>query len=142
MLSVAPSKHCAPRNRTVTLSSEDHSRLLTRLTSQVPEVPMTALISGIVMGNCYEWAKLLPPESVDLLFLDPPYNLDKNFNGKKFSRQSIEDYTPWLDEILVALKPLLKPTATIYICGDWLTSISIFQVASKHFVVRNRITWE
>jgi site-specific DNA-methyltransferase (adenine-specific) len=40
------------------------------------------------------------------------------------------------------LKRLLKPTATIYICGDWLTSASIFTVCSSHFVVRNRITWE
>jgi site-specific DNA-methyltransferase (adenine-specific) len=84
----------------------------------------------------------LPPKHVDLLFLDPPYNLDKSFNGRKFSRQHIEVYTAWLDETLVALKPLLKPTASVYICGDWFTSLSIYQSASKHFIVRNRITWE
>jgi site-specific DNA-methyltransferase (adenine-specific) len=44
--------------------------------------------------------------------------------------------------VVLSLKPLLKPTATIYICGDWYSSTSIFSVASKYFCVRNRITWE
>lgn len=30
----------------------------------------------------------------------------------------------------------------MYICGDWLSSYSIFAVASKYFKIRNRITWE
>ncbi len=44
--------------------------------------------------------------------------------------------------MITTLKPLLKQTATIYICGDWLSSTSIFTVASTHFIVKNRITWE
>lgn len=36
----------------------------------------------------------------------------------------------------------LKPTASVYVCGDWLTSASVFQVLSKHLTIRNRITWE
>ena len=47
-----------------------------------------------------------------------------------------------LEEIITNLKPLLKSTASVYICGDWHTSASIFEVASRHFIVRNRITWE
>jgi site-specific DNA-methyltransferase (adenine-specific) len=30
----------------------------------------------------------------------------------------------------------------VYICGDWFSSTSIFLAASRHFIVRNRITWE
>src|SRR5437667_3572055 len=99
-------------------------------------------ITGIVLGDCREWVKVLPSNHVDLLFLDPPYNLDKNFNGTRFSRQHVQDYSDWLEQIIVPLKRLLRRTASVYICGDWLTSLSIFQIASKHFVVRNRITWE
>ncbi len=36
----------------------------------------------------------------------------------------------------------MKPTASIYFCGDWHTSISIPLVLEKHFIIRNRITWE
>lgn len=142
MPSAAQSKSRAPRNRTITLSEEERIRLSTNLTTRIPAPPVTTPLIGIIQGDFRKWVKALPPNHVDLLFLDPPYNLDKSFNGKKFSRQNIEDYTGWLDEALIALKPLLKPTAAIYICGDWFTSLSIFQAASKHFIVRNRITWE
>jgi site-specific DNA-methyltransferase (adenine-specific) len=36
----------------------------------------------------------------------------------------------------------LKPTASIYICGDWPSSAAIQQIAQKYFLVQNRITWE
>ncbi|WP_347272565.1 site-specific DNA-methyltransferase [Leptolyngbya sp. FACHB-17] len=79
---------------------------------------------------------------MDLLILDPPYNLSKNFNGLRFERRSVEAYTAWLEAAIVAFKPLLKPTASLYICGDWLSSASIYTAASAHFTVHNRITWE
>jgi site-specific DNA-methyltransferase (adenine-specific) len=79
---------------------------------------------------------------VDLLILDPPYNLTKTFNTYKFTQQTVEEYTRWLDGVVAVLKPLLKPSASVYICGDWRSSASIFPVASTHFIIRNRITWE
>ncbi|GAB4323603.1 MAG: adenine-specific DNA-methyltransferase [Leptolyngbyaceae cyanobacterium] len=89
-----------------------------------------------------QWAHHLPAGFVDLLFLDPPYNLTKDFHGQKFSRQTIEAYTLWLDDAIATFKPLLKPSASIYICADWFSSISVFAVAASYFTVRNRITWE
>ncbi|RLT44598.1 MAG: site-specific DNA-methyltransferase [Chloroflexi bacterium] len=135
-------KQRSPRNRTLTISEEDRVRLLPKLLTDLPNRPLISPISGIIHGDCHDWTKILPPSHVDLLFLDPPYNLDKSFNGKKFERQSVEAYTDWLDSTLHSLKRLLKPTASIYICADWFTSLSVFQAASKHFIVRNRITWE
>jgi site-specific DNA-methyltransferase (adenine-specific) len=79
---------------------------------------------------------------VDVLILDPPYNLSKTFGSKSFSRVPVDQYTDWLRTLLRDIGPLLKPTATVYICGDWLSSISIFTAASGFFEVRNRITWE
>src|SRR5260370_12802409 len=133
MTAVAPSGVRAPRNRTVTLSREDRSRLQGTLLTTVPSSRLALPLTGVVMGDFRVWIKSLPEKHVDLLFLDPPYNLDKSFNGNRFSRQDVEDYSHWLDEVIVALKPVLKRTATIYICGDWFTSLSIFQIASRHF---------
>ncbi|MGE5429777.1 MAG: DNA-methyltransferase [Syntrophomonadaceae bacterium] len=113
-----------------------------KLICKIPDSPLTEAPLGTINGSCMEWAKVLPSGFADLLFLDPPYNLAKDFNGWKFSRQRVTDYTGWLDEILSALKHLLKPDASVYICGDWFTSASIFEAASRHFIVRNRITWE
>ncbi len=38
--------------------------------------------------------------------------------------------------------PLLKPTASIYICGDWRSAAAIQRAGSRHFRLQNRITWE
>ena len=136
------SKHRAKNNRTLCLSDEDVSRLENRLITQVPQERIVEPLQGTILGDFRVWAHILPLQHVDLLLLDPPYNLNKSFNGTRFHRQRVEEYTSWLDEILIELKPLLKPTATVYICGDWFSSHSIFAAASTHFFVRNRITWE
>lgn len=132
----------APKNRTIELTPEDRVRLRDRIFQLPPQTPFLSPPEGTLQGDCLDWVSHLPPAFVDLLFLDPPYNLTKDFHGHKFSRQTIEAYTYWLDDAIATLKPLLKPTASIYICGDWFSSVSIFAVAAAHFTVRNRITWE
>jgi site-specific DNA-methyltransferase (adenine-specific) len=141
----------APRNRTLELTEADRpqlrSRLLTLDTIQADSQLASAKESnappqGTILGNCLDLAPHLPEAWVDLLFLDPPYNLSKEFHGQRFFRQTVEAYTCWLEDAIVRFKPLLKPTATVYICGDWFSSVSIFAVAAAHFRVRNRITWE
>lgn len=135
-------KFRSEKNKTVLLSEEEMDLYRGKLICKIPDSPLTEAPLGTINGSCMEWAKVLPSGFADLLFLDPPYNLAKDFNGWKFSRQRVTDYTGWLDEILSALKHLLKPDASVYICGDWFTSASIFEAASRHFIVRNRITWE
>src|SRR6185295_10573369 len=85
---------------------------------------------------------LLPELSVDLMFADPPYNLTKSFNERKFKQTSIDEYSEWLDSWLAQTVRVLKPTASIYICGDWRSSASIQRVGEKYFIPQNRITWE
>lgn len=132
----------APMNRTLELTPDDRVRLRDRVLHPLPDHPLSQPPQGVIWGDCLEWARRLPAGFVDLLFLDPPYNLTKDFHGQKFSRQTIEAYTLWLDDAIVAFTPLLKPSASIYICGDWFSSISVFAVAASYFTVRNRITWE
>lgn len=85
---------------------------------------------------------LLPRPFADLLILDPPYNLTKNYNGHVFRVQDANAYTSWFDTILSSLVPLLQSTASVYVCSDWRTSTLIFPVLDKYLHVRNRITWE
>jgi len=77
-----------------------------------------------------------------LLFADPPYNLTKKFNDRSFKKTSLEQYSEWLDSWLSQTVRVLKPTASIYICGDWDSSAAIHRVGEKYFIPRNRITWE
>ena len=132
----------APGNRTLDLSEADRQRLTAKLLLPDHISIDCRLPNGIVNGDCLAIAPCLRPSSVDLLILDPPYNLNRKFGGQSFKKMSVQAYTAWLDNVLDHFLPTLKPTATVYICGDWLTSASIFEVASRHLIVRNRITWE
>jgi len=133
-------KKRAPRNRTITLTPEDRRALVNRLYTSA-NIPNPAN-GGTILGNCLEVVRKLPVATVDLLVLDPPYNLNKRFGDNTFSKRPIEEYTHWLGEVLDALLPLMKPTGTVYICGDWHTSASIFAAAECRLKIRNRITWE
>src|ERR671933_253519 len=47
-----------------------------------------------------------------------------------------------LDSWLALTVRILKPTASIYICGDWRSSAAIHRLGEKYFIPQNRITWE
>lgn len=134
----------APRNRTVELDieSEEADCLRSGLLLLPAKGKKLKDPTGTFNGDYKELIKHLPEGAVNLLILDPPYNLSKDFNGRKFSRRSIDEYSDWLDQTLRDLKAVLSPFASVYICGDWYSSVSIFAAASRHFIVRNRICWE
>ena len=85
---------------------------------------------------------LLPSGFVDLLFLDPPYNLNKTFNTSSFRQSGSEEYREWFESWFQKLPRILKPTASVYVCGDWRCAHVLHTVLEKHLIVRNRITWE
>jgi site-specific DNA-methyltransferase (adenine-specific) len=131
----------APRNRTITLTDAEREKYR-RIVLTKKNINKKALIDEIINADFNNCLDIIEDNSVDLLILDPPYNLDKNFNGFKFSARSFDAYTEYLKKIFSSLKPKLKQNSTIYICGDWKTSVSIFDAAASFFQVRNRITWE
>ena len=100
------------------------------------------ILNKTICQDIYSVLALLPDNFVDLLFVDPPYNLTKNFNGRQFKKRSLEDYIKWIENWLSQLTRILKPTASVYICSDWRSSTSVHTVAEKYLKVRNRITWE
>lgn len=132
----------APRNRTLKLDTRERKSLLSSLEFLRKPASLKRVTNKIICQDMLEAAPLLPAACVDLLFLDPPYNLNKRFSGAAFRKRDKQEYSDLLEQWIVAVRHTLKPTASIYICGDWLTSASIHDVASQHFVVRNRITWE
>ena len=134
-------KKRAPRNRTLTATVSEIAQLRARLLSP-DEIHANNFVGRTICGDCFDAVAKLPEKIVDVLILDPPYNLNKKFGSKAFSKVPVDQYTDWLRNLLRSTMRLLKPTSTIYICGDWLSSASIFTAASEFFEVRNRITWE
>lgn len=132
----------APRNRTLTCADGDITLLSRDLVHLSGLANVESFTDRIINQDFEEVCPFLPRAFVDLLILDPPYNLTKNFNGHIFRAQDAKQYVSWFDKMLSSLLPILRPTASVYICSDWKTSTLIFPVLDKYLSVRNRITWE
>jgi site-specific DNA-methyltransferase (adenine-specific) len=132
----------APRNRTLTVS-EDEKSLLSAQTISLSQSATAAEIDGrVIQQDLFQCLPLLPDCFIDLLIVDPPYNLSKTFAETKFTKTSAANYEEWLETWLRQLVRCLKPTASVYVCCDWQSSASVQSVLQRHFIVRNRITWE
>ena len=116
--------------------------LARRAVKFAPQKKIGDLNNRIVWQDTFYAMRYLPNEFVDLMVVDPPYNLTKNFGKNVFRQTDLGTYKKWLDKWLSKTVRLLKPNASIYICSDWQSSLVIPEVASKYFVLRNRITWE
>lgn len=136
-----PAKQRARRNRTIDLSGEEANEYGKRLVRVDGDVSVDDILNRTICQDAFEAMDHLPDGFVDLAFADPPYNLDKTFNLIAFRETESEKYEEWLDSWVAKMARLLKPTASVYICGDWKSSAAIFNVARKYFQVRNRITF-
>lgn len=141
-LKIIPVKQRAPRNRTLTCSPVEAKKFESRLLQLSKPTTISSLENTVINQDLFAAARHLPRGFVDLLVLDPPYNLSKDYHGHLFKAQEKEDYRQWFSRVINLLKPTLKPDATIYVCADWKTSMVIAPILEQAFVVRNRITWE
>ena len=132
----------APRNRTLDVGEHEVADLRSKLVVDDGSADMSDVRNKIICGDAFSVLERLPKASFDLLFADPPYNLTKSFGSEKFNELSSDEYEEWLGSWLTVCLPLLKPTASVYICGDWRSSSAIQRAGSRHFTLRNRITWE
>jgi site-specific DNA-methyltransferase (adenine-specific) len=135
-------KERAPRNRTIDLNEEERRVYKQKLIQLSQPTELEAIVNHTIHQDLLTALCWLPEHCVDLLFIDPPYNLDKTFNDSSFKRRDLDQYAEWLDTYLQGLEPILKPTASIYLCSDWRSSPAVFDVIKHRFQVRNRITWE
>lgn len=132
----------ASRNRTIALSQSERLKYARKLLVLKKVEMVSRLFNKTLCQSIESAAEFLPQKFVDLLFLDPPYNLTKKFNNDTFRATSHNEYVLWMDSWLSKIVKILKPNASIYICGDWRSSAAIQEVAQKYFIIRNRITWE
>lgn len=119
---------------------QDFLRRCVTLTQKTSD--LTAVLDKTICGDMLSVCPLLPEKSVDLLIADPPYNLTKSFHGSTFSKKKAADYEEYTRAWLQAIRPLLKDTASVYVCCDWETSLIMGRVLGEFFRIRNRITWQ
>ena len=132
----------APRNRTIELDDVEVATYSNDLLRIDDHVEISDVVDRVVNQDVFETLRYLPTSFADLLFIDPPYNLNKSFNSTSFAKRSDKEYAEWFDSWFDQVLKVLKPDGSAYICADWRTSATILPIVSKHLQIRNRITWE
>ncbi len=132
----------AARNKTIDFSLKDGEEYLKKCIRIDKKSCEEEVLDRIIIGDSLKVMEWLPEKSVDLMIADPPYNIEKDFNGNKFHARSRDKYRAYTEEWLKKARPLLKDDASVYICCDWKSSLVIGDLLYDHLKVRNRITWQ
>jgi modification methylase len=124
--------------------------------ARAPRVSSKAIESGrVLIGDCVAEMAKLPAQSVDLVFADPPYNLQLQGDLKrpddsrvdavddawdKFA--SFSAYDDFTSAWLAACRRVMKPTATLWVIGSYH---NIFRVGAilqdLRFWILNDVVW-
>ena len=106
-------KDRAPRNRTLNCTDAELKSLARSLLRLKKRESLETLTDRVINQDFEQALPFLPTRFVDLLILDPPYNLTKNYNGYIVRSRQAGDYITWFDQMLSSLLPLLRPKASI-----------------------------
>ncbi len=92
---------------------------------------MRLVVNKLILGDCYEKLKKLDTDSVDLIYLDPPFftqqkqQLTKINTNKEFQKYEFEDswstlneYLDFMKSRLVECRRILKDTGSIFLHCD------------------------
>ena len=135
-------KKRAQNNRTLTLSQDEIEPLRQRLITEKNINHSTDIINKTLNGDILSMLEYIPDEFADLIIIDPPYNLSKNFNGMKFNSRSTENYDDFIQAWFPQVCKKLKPNGSLYMCGDWKCTSSLQRAIEKELTIMNRITWQ
>ena len=112
-------------------------------------------LDTILVGDCVAALEKLPKHSVDVVFADPPYNLQLGGDLHRPDQSkvdacddawdqfdSFEAYDAFTRAWLLAIKRVLKPTGTLWVIGSYH---NIFRVGAKMqdlgFWLLNDVVW-
>ncbi|SEP66699.1 DNA adenine methylase CcrM [Faunimonas pinastri] len=119
------------------------------------EVTANPLLDTILQGDCISTLERLPANSVDLVFADPPYNLQLAGDLHRPDQSKVDavddewdrfadfaTYDAFTRAWLLACRRVLKPTGTLWVIGSYH---NIFRVGAilqdLGFWVLNDIVW-
>ncbi|WP_428052049.1 DNA-methyltransferase [Candidatus Avelusimicrobium faecicola] len=129
------------RNRTLTVSPQEKEFLRSKILypSNLSKISWK---DSIICADLLKTLDLLPNHFADLIIVDPPYNLTKNFHGVHFQNRSNADYARFVQTWLPKVCTKLKPSGSLYMCGDWGSTAVLQTELEKELTVLNRITWQ
>ncbi len=109
----------------------------------------------LICGDNLEVLPTLPSESIDLIYIDPPFFSNRNYEviwGDASEIRSFEDrweggiehYISWMKERVIELHQILKPTGSLYLHCDWHANAHLRIMMDEIFGpnnFRNEIVW-
>lgn len=133
----------AKNNRTLELNSREIEALRAKLIYEKSIKKDDDLINKTLNEDIFTMLKYIPDNFADLIIVDPPYNITKNFNGIKFNSMSQDSYYEYLQTWFPNVCRKLKSTGSLYMCGDWKCTSSLQKrVIEEQLTIINRITWQ
>ena len=116
---------------------------------------MTKFLNKIVNGNSLEILKTIPNKIFDLIFVDPPYNLqigkklkrpdDSKVNGvndKWDQFKSFNDYDNFCKKWLTECKRVLKDNGSIWVIGTYHNIFRLgYHIQNKGYWMLNDVIW-
>jgi len=114
-------------------------------------------VNKLILGDNLEILKTFPDECIDLIYLDPPFFSNRNYEviwGDTGEIRSFQDrwaggrdhYIAWLKERVIEMHRILKPIGSIFLHCDWHANASIrVEILDRVFLTqnfRNEIIWK
>ncbi|MBQ3655924.1 MAG: adenine-specific DNA-methyltransferase [Bacteroidales bacterium] len=95
----------------------------------------------IFLGDALDILNKIPNESIDLIFVDPPYNIGKDFAGRKDKWKTDEEYLSWCFQWIDLCINKLKPTGSFYVMTStqFMPFFDIY--IRKKMTILSRIIW-
>lgn len=129
--------------------------MLSSLTTQCNCITLTIEIVDRVMFERYEdqgkiifygdslqiLSSEITSESVDLIFVDPPYNIGKQFSNFHDKWESDEEYAKWVYQLLDECIRVLKPNGTLYMMASTQAMPYFDLYLRNKIAILSRIIW-
>lgn len=92
-------------------------------------------------GDCLEIMKDIPDETIDLVLIDPPYNIGKD---KWDKWKTVDEYVEFMGKVFLEIQRVLKDNGSFYFFhNDFLQIVELQNYINKNtdFVFKQLITW-
>ena len=99
-------KNKSPRNKTLTITDYEREQYKKSIVYPSQEIILDSIINKTICSDLYKIIDKFPPAFVDLLIIDPPYNLDKDFNGNITLQETYEGESSIEQKVQENLKKL------------------------------------
>ena len=132
----------AKNNRTIVIDDAEIPTLKQCLTTTETLNRVGSFQDLLINADLFDVLETIPDGIADLIIIDPPYNLTKNFNGMAFNARSDQDYEAYLRSWFHQVCQKLKSNGSVYLCGDWKCTSALQRVMQEELTILNRITWQ